>query len=63
MRDASGVVPSPGEDPVLLRAREHGIDIGLLKSMLQRTPAERLRMLDEEIHFFQEIDRARGRRR
>lgn len=59
---APGVTHSPGEDPALVRARNHGVDLSLLQSMLGRTPDERLRMLDDEIRFFQEIDRGRGRR-
>ena len=32
-------------------AREHGVDIGLLEESLKRTPAERLRRLDEDVEF------------
>lgn len=43
----------------LLEAEKAGVDLGALRAMLMRTPAERLRMLDEEIAFFRAADRAR----
>jgi hypothetical protein len=43
------------------RAREYGVDVGRLRAMLQRTPAERLRSLDESLRFFQLV-RPTGRR-
>jgi hypothetical protein len=32
-------------------AREYGVDIGLLRESLKRTPAERLRRLDQDVEF------------
>ncbi len=40
-------------------ARAHGIDIGLLRSSLRRSPAERLRALDEDLAFVQRLRVAR----
>jgi hypothetical protein len=40
------------DTPAIRRARELGIDIGLLRSMLRLTPEERLRRLDSDIEFF-----------
>lgn len=39
----------------LALAREHGVDIGLLESSLKRTPAERLRRLDEDVAFLRSM--------
>ena len=36
-------------------AREHGIDIDLLEESLRRTPAERLRRLDDDVAFVQSL--------
>ena len=38
-------------------AREHGIDISLLQEQLKRSPAERLRTLDEALDFVQSMRR------
>ena len=40
-------------------ARAHGIDVGLLRASLRRTPAERLRALDEDLAFVQRLKVAR----
>ena len=36
-------------------ARAHGIDIGLLRASLRRSPAERLRALDQDLAFVQRL--------
>jgi len=36
-------------------AMAHGIDIGLLRASLRRTPAERLRALDADLTFVQSL--------
>ncbi len=36
-------------------ARDYGVDIGLLEASLRRTPAERLRRLDEDVAFFRSL--------
>ncbi len=40
-------------------ARAYGIDIGLLRASLRRSPAERLRALDEDLAFVQRLRVAR----
>jgi hypothetical protein len=35
----------------IVGAAEHGVDIGLLKAALERSPEERLRQLDEDVEF------------
>ena len=36
-------------------ARAHGIDVGLLRASLRRSPADRLRTLDEDLAFVQSL--------
>jgi hypothetical protein len=43
------------------KARERGLDLGLLQSSLERSPAERLEILDRNRAFVDELQR-RGRR-
>jgi hypothetical protein len=40
-------------------ARAHGIDVSLLRTSLRRSPAERLRTLDEDLAFVQSLRVAR----
>jgi len=40
-------------------ARAHGVDVGLLRASLRRSPAERLRALDEDLAFVQRLRVAR----
>lgn len=49
------------EHPAIARAREYGIDVGRLRAMLSRSPEERLRSLEESLHFFERA-RPTGRR-
>jgi len=41
-------------------AREHGVDLGLLRASLRRTPEERLRRLDDDLAFVRSM-RGAGR--
>lgn len=43
----------------LERARQHGVDLGLLDSSLRRTPGERLRSLDRDLDFLRSLRVAR----
>lgn len=45
-----GRLPKRARDPIAA-ARRYGVDIGLLQESLKRTPAERLRRLDEDARF------------
>jgi hypothetical protein len=36
-------------------ARAHGVDVSLLERSLRRTPAERLRRLDEDVAFLRSL--------
>ena len=51
----------PPKEPLhgIAAARAHGIDVGLLRASLRRTPAERLRSLDEDLAFVQRLRVAR----
>lgn len=49
-----GRPPKRPEDPIEA-ARQYGIDISLLQEQLRRSPAERLRTLDEAIDFVQSV--------
>lgn len=44
------------------RAKEHGLDIGLMRSSLERTPSERLAMLDTNRAFVYEMQTSRRKR-
>lgn len=50
-----------GQPGAVERARRHGLDVGLLRSSLKLTPAERIRRLDENMEFVRAL-RASGRR-
>jgi hypothetical protein len=41
----------------LTRARRYGVDLGLIRSSLDRTPAERLALLESNARFVQELQR------
>jgi hypothetical protein len=45
-------------DPIA-RARAYGIDIGLLRAALERTPAERLALLDRNVEFLRAARRGK----
>src|SRR5206468_12327849 len=41
----------------IAQARDYGIDIGLLQTALERTPAERLALLDRNVEFLRAVRR------
>ena len=43
----------------IARARDYGIDIGLLQTALERTPAERLALLERNVEFLRAVRRKR----
>lgn len=43
----------------LARARDYGVDIGLLQTALERTPAERLALLERNLEFLRAVRRKR----
>lgn len=43
--------PARTRSTALARARAYGLDVGLLKSSVARSPSERLRMLNENMEF------------
>ena len=51
----------PPKEPLhgIEAARAQGIDVGLLRASLRRSPAERLRALDEDLAFVQRLRVAR----
>jgi hypothetical protein len=49
-----------GSGDVVTRARRHGWDIGLLRSSLAATPADRIRRLDENMEFVRALRARRG---
>ncbi len=59
MKQANDPIPTetelPADTPAIARAREYGIDITLLNSMLNRTVEERLQALDADLRFFHSI--------
>lgn len=47
---ARGRPPRPSVEPIKAAMR-HGLDVGLIRSHLERSPAERLTMLEEQARF------------
>jgi hypothetical protein len=47
--------PRKGRKGGVAEARAYGIDIGLLREALERTPAERLRRLEDDVAFVQAL--------
>jgi hypothetical protein len=54
----AGRRPKDAKDP-LTHARQHGLDLGLLRSNLERRPAARLRQLDAMASFRSKVRRKR----
>ena len=53
--------PRPRRDPIRA-ARDHGVDLGLVRASLEMTPAERLARLDEDAAFLRAIRPVRPHR-
>lgn len=48
-------------EQVLADAEAFGVDLSLIAAQLRRTPAERLRLLSDNLEFYRTADRARAR--